>query len=129
MPLTSRILFPTVQVYLNAVADKAANAIDDSPHVRFWNIPYDQFINGIVPGVKCKGNPVPIIDKTDPLNSPFFVILTNANGWCRKRQMPGGGPFITDPGYSVTLAEGTSVTGQKIQDDLADWLAHGFPNV
>jgi hypothetical protein len=129
MPSTSRILFPTVQAYLNAVADKAANGIDDSPHVRFWNIPYDQFINGIVPDVKCNGSPVPIIDKTAPLNSPFFVILTNANGWCRKRQMPEDGPFITDPGYSVTLAEGTSVTGQKIQDDLADWLAHGFPNV
>ena len=125
--MTGQISFSQVQAYLDAIAKKANNEVDDSPHERFWNVDYTSFVDGNVPGVRCDGNAVPIIDKAKPINSAFYVILTDPAGWCRKRQMPGGGPFITDAGYKVTLADGTTVTGQQIKDDLAAWLSGGYP--
>jgi hypothetical protein len=70
------------------------------------------------------GQPIPIIDKANPINSSFFAILKA--GFAGKRQMPGGGPLITAANYQVTVA-GKTVTGQQIQDDIASWLNNGFP--
>src|SRR5438132_3593373 len=127
MPTT--VTFAKIQAYLNAIINHPdTNPIENSPHQAFWNdVARDQFVNGVVPHVKCNTQPIPIIDKTSPLNSPFFLILTNSTGFCNKRQMPGGGPFITDQDYKVTLPDGTTVTGQQIQDDIHDWLSNGFP--
>ena len=125
------IVFADIQAYLDAIADHATNDIDGSPHKRFWSGKYTDFINGTIPGVTSSGSPipvgqpVPIIDKTTPLNSPFFLILKA--GFAGKRQMPGGGPLITSAGYQVTTAAGKTVTGQQIQDDIASWLTNGFP--
>jgi hypothetical protein len=43
------------------------------------------------------------------------------------RQMPDGGPFITEVNYQVTLPDGTVVGGATIVHDLLDWLSNGFP--
>ena len=126
----TRIVYADIQAYLNAIADKATNDIANSPHKRFWEVPYTNFVNGTVPGVKSSGDPIPagqpipIIDKANPINSAFFAILKGR--FAGKRQMPGGGPLITDPGYQVTVG-GKTVTGQQIQDDMASWLNNGFP--
>jgi hypothetical protein len=118
--------FHRVKAYLDAVA--AANGtLPGSPHGDFWNVPYAQFIAGNVPGVDCKGSPVVIIRKDNPGQSPFFLILTTPAGWCGMPQMPEGGPFISDDQQPFTLADGTSVSGKQIRDDLATWLANGFP--
>jgi hypothetical protein len=131
--MSTNITFAHVQDYLNAIADNPDNnPIDVSPHRRFWNgKKRDEFVASNVPNVTCHGAPIPVIDQNNlpdsAIQSPFFFILTSQNGFCQKRQMPGGGPFIIDPGYQVTLANGTVVTGQQIQNDLRDWLANGFP--
>jgi hypothetical protein len=58
----------------------------------------------------------------------MYIILTNAAGYCGRKQMPPGGPFITDAGYSLTLSDGSTVTGVQIAQDIHDWLAAGAPN-
>jgi len=40
---------------------------------------------------------------------------------------PDPGPFITDAGYTITMDDGTVVTGAKIIQDIGDWLNAGFP--
>ena len=115
--------FTDVQAYLDAIAAKNGS-LDDSPHGAFWQVPYATFISGNVPHVVPK---VPIMNPQAPLESPFFVILANASGFGSNPQMPEGGPFITDAGYQVTLADGTQLSGQQIIDNLTDWLNHGFP--
>jgi hypothetical protein len=124
MPTT--IGFLTVQAYLDALAD-LNGALNDSPHKAFWKVSYDAFIAGKVPGVLCQGAAVPIINKDAPEQSPFYLILTDPSGWCGKRQMPGGGPFITDDDLDIPLADGTIVKGKQVRDDLAAWLQHGYP--
>lgn len=124
--MANTIGFLTVQAYLDGVA--ALNgAIASSPHKAFWKAKYEDFIAGNVPGVKCQGAAVPIIKKGAPEQSPFFLIMTDANGWCGKRQMPGGGPYITDDNLQIPLDDGTVVTGKQVRDDLATWLRNGFP--
>jgi hypothetical protein len=124
------IVYADIQAYLDAIADKATNDIGNSPHKRFWQVPYDTFIHGTVPAVKSSGDPIPvgqpipIIDQANPINSAFFTILTGK--FAGKRQMPGGGPLITDAGYQVTVG-GKTVKGQQIHDDIASWLKNGFP--
>ena len=126
--------------YLDAVAANANNDIAGSPHRAFWknpanpdgNMTYAEFVGGVVPVVHCHGNPVPIIDRsnlpTSASKSAFYLILRSPAGWCdTPAQMPDGGPFITDPGYQVTLDDGTVVTGATIDADLGQWLANGFP--
>ena len=130
MPTT--MTFARVKMYLDAIADNPADSgdINASPHGRFWNVPYAQFISSTVPGgsrVHCNNNPIPIIDQANPSQTPFFLILTDPAGFCGISQMPAGGPFITDAGYQVTLSDGTNVTGAQIQTDLLDWLSNGFP--
>jgi hypothetical protein len=126
----AKIVFSDIKAYLDAIADQAVQNIDDSPHKRFWNVAYADFINGTVPGVKSSGppiavgQPIPIIDKTNPLNSSFFSILKS--GFAGKRQMPDGGPLITDGGFQISVS-GKTVTGKQLQDDIESWLKNGYP--
>ena len=41
--------FAKVKLYLDAIAD-ASGGIGGSPHRKFWNVPYQSFIDGDVPG-------------------------------------------------------------------------------
>ena len=115
------ISFKDVQAYLDAIAAKNG-AIDDSPHGAFWQTDYNTFTTGTVPNVG-----VPIMNAAVPLQSPFFVILTDPAGFQGIPQMPGGGPFITDAGYQVVLANGKTITGADIIANLKSWLGSGFP--
>jgi hypothetical protein len=119
------ITFRRLQEYLNAIAAHANLDAANSAHGVFWNTTYDAFKNGVVPHKRCGGQPVPILDPVDKVNSAFAQILRG--GWCGMPQMPKTGPFATDPGYSVTLADGSTVTGQQILNDIYDWLAAGAP--
>ncbi len=123
------ITFADIQAYLEAITNKALNDIGNSPHDRFWNVTYNEFVNGNVPHTNCNAQPIPHINHADPINSAFYLILIDPNGWCNKREMPGGGPFITEPGYQVTLPGGKVVTGTQIQDDIKFWLENGFPEI
>jgi hypothetical protein len=125
--MSTQIKFKQIQSYLDAIAANANLDVVGSPHKSFWNVPYTNFINGVIPKTKCKANPIPIINRQDPENSLFYVILTNAQGFCNIVQMPPTGPYITDAGYSVTLPDGTVVTGAKIQQDIHEWLTNGYP--
>jgi hypothetical protein len=114
--------------YLDAIADKGINDTANAPHDRFWKgMTRDQFVNGSVPEVHCHGADIPIVDHGDPTSSAFFLVLKDPASFCNKPRMPKGGPLITDPGYTATLADGTRVTGQQIQDDILEWLQNGFP--
>ena len=117
MPTT--IVYADIQNYLNAIANKANNPISDSPHGAWWLTPdgtsplsYNDFKTGQVPNVDS----VNIMDSGTPLQSAFYVILTNPNGYQGKNkrpynQMPDGGPYITDAGYTATLPDGTTISG------------------
>lgn len=124
--MATTITFVQIKNCLDAIAD-ANGLIGSSPHGRFWDVSYQNFITGNVPHVNCQGNPVPIIDSNAPRQSPFYLILTNPKGWCGKRQMPGGGPFITQDAFVFTLPDGSTQTGAQIRAVLEEWLGNGFP--
>jgi hypothetical protein len=124
MPGEDIISFRRVQAYLNAIAD-AHGAIQSSPHRRFWNVAYLDFVDDQVPNVACNNQPVAIINRRSPFESPFFLILQGQ--WCDLPQMPRGGPYITEPNFEVDLPDGTAVTGPEILADLTSWLTNGYP--
>jgi len=133
------VKFSDVQNMLDAVLAKSAWASGQTPplnpptHGAFWRQTgnYDQdytlFTTGNVPNV---GLPIMNTTAGQELQSNFYVILINPNGLVNAgiQQMPGGpgGPYITDAGYQVVV-NGTTMTGQQIQQALSDWLTGGFP--
>jgi hypothetical protein len=126
MPSAGRVTYADIQAYLDAIADKAVNDVAFSSHDRFWRVPYKQFITGTVPGEKCGGLPIPIVNSS-PASCPLYEALTSPTGWCKLGRMPLGGPFITDPGYSVTLKDGTTISGSQIDADIVWWLTNKMP--
>jgi hypothetical protein len=127
------IPFARLQEYLDLIVTKAGDDVTNAPHGRFWSS--YQSLTGTLPILKCQGQdiyPVKFLDaaktQVDADNSPLFVILTNGNGFCGREQMPPGGPFVNDPGYSLTLSDRTVVQGTQVVQDIHDWLAVGAPN-
>jgi hypothetical protein len=119
MPTTIR--YADILNYLTAIMNKENNPIGDSPHDEWWSgLSYNDFLTGQVLGVN-------IMDSSNPLQSAFYVILTNPNGYQGMRQMPGGGPHITDAGYIATLPDGTTISGGQIAANIESWLGGGFP--
>ncbi len=119
------ITFARLQEYLTAISAKANLDPANSRHGVFWNTTYHAFITGTVPNKQCKGQAVPIVDTANKANSAFNQILRA--GWCGMPQMPKTGPFPTDVGYSVTLSDGSIVTGTQILQDIQEWLEAGAP--
>jgi hypothetical protein len=122
------ITFARVQEYLNKIGDNANLDPANAGHGVFWNISYQAFMTGNVPNKNCNAQPVPIIDPINKSNSAFNQILRA--GWCtapRMPQMPKTGPFVTDQNYSITLGDGTTVSGPQILKDIQDWLDAGAP--
>jgi hypothetical protein len=124
----SKVTYADIQAYLEAIANNPNNNrdTDSSGHGRFWNVPYNQFINGTVPNEDCNGNAIRIVDP-DPAKCPLYQALKGATGWCNSGQMPMKGPYITAPGYCVKLADGTNVSGAEIDANLVWWLTIGMP--
>ena len=126
MPTT--ITYANILSYLDAIASKANNPVSDAPHGVWWSgLSYQDFLSANVLGQN-------VIDTTTPLQSAFYVILTNPNGSQGISQMPGAesppppaGPFITDANYTATLADGTTISGAQIQANIESWLANGYP--
>jgi len=125
------IHYADITNYLDAIANNANGDVGSAPHQYWWHVnadinqpplPYDDFVSGEVFGIG-----VPIIDKSNPLSSVFYVLLTTPAGAEGYPQMPKGGPFITDSGFSVQLPDGTTVTGSEIQANMAEWLGSGYP--
>jgi Ferritin-like len=140
-PMTN-IRYADILAYLDAIMSIEHGDIEKkSPHLVFWHNPpkkgggplsYHDFTTGNVPGLEDDGLPtIPIMDTANPLQSAFYVILTNKNGLqfqgASIQQMPEKGPFITDPGYKTKLANGTEITGQEIMDNMKSWLENHFP--
>jgi len=120
------ITFNRVKDYLNAIAANANLDPSNSGHGVFWNTDYNSFIYGPVPSKTCGPTPVPIINSADKVNSAFYLILKGS--WCTAPimpQMPKTGPFVTDPGYSVDLPDGTTISGVQILQDIENWLRGG----
>lgn len=127
--MVTTIGFDTVKAYLDGLLE--LSGLFPRHHGTFWRVDYDTFKDGTVPEhapvVTCQNAPIPIIDKVAPEKSPFYLILTDTNGWCGIPQMPFGGPFITDDNLQIPLANNTIVTGKQVREDLALWLKNGFP--
>lgn len=123
--MPTSITFANIQDYLDAILIQALGDIDASPHLRFWDVAYQDFVSGSIPGTLNHGNPIPIIDPADPTKSAFLLILKAP--WEGKRQMPAGGLLVTAPGYKTTLPDGTEITGEKILTNIEEWLGNGFP--
>ncbi|MBV8848134.1 MAG: hypothetical protein JOZ16_00960 [Methylobacteriaceae bacterium] len=128
------ISFARLQEYLDLIVEKEGGNVAGAPHKRFWGS-YQSLTSQPIPRPKCQGADIFPIKYTDAAktqidadNSPLYLILTNSQGFCEKEQMPPAGPFITDTNYTVTLADGTVVTGDQIKNDIHVWLAAGAPN-
>ncbi|NTG32407.1 hypothetical protein G6L08_35290 [Agrobacterium rhizogenes] len=124
------IVFADIQSYLEGIANNPNNRrnVDDSNHARFWRVSYQEFVTGVVPNESCQGQHVPIVN-VDPEKCPFYQALATPAGWCNMRQMPRGGPFITDAGYMITLGDGSSIAGAEIAANIRWWLKNGMPEV
>ncbi len=127
------ISFVRLQEYLDLIVKKQGGNIANAPHVRFWDS-YASLMTKAVARPKCQGQPIFPIKYLDAAkttvdadNSPLYLILTDALGFCAKEQMPPGGPFLVDADYSLTLADGTTVTGDQVKSDIHDWLAANGP--
>ena len=128
------ISFARLQEYLDLVVEKQGGEIAGAPHQRFWK-DHTTLTTTPIPRPKCQGQPIfpvkfldPERTRVDADNSPLFLILTNFSGFCQKPQMPPGGPFVTAANYSLTLSDGTVVTGDQVKQDIHDWLAAGALN-
>jgi len=128
------ISFARLQEYLDLIVQNAGDNSATAPHRRFWSS-YQNLTANPLPNPKCNGQPIFPVKYTDPQRttvdadgSPMYLILTSADGFCGRGQMPPGGPFITDAGYSLTLSDGSTATGAQIAQDIHDWLAAGAPN-
>ena len=128
------IKFSRLQEYLDLIVSNAGDNINTSPHKRFWAT-HQSLTAQPLPAPKCQNADIFAVKYLDAAhtgvdadNSPLFIILTNANGFCGKVQMPPLGPFITDQGFQLTLSDGTVVTGDQIKNDIHDWLAAGAPD-
>ncbi|HEV7879747.1 hypothetical protein [Bradyrhizobium sp.] len=119
------ITFLRFKEYLDKIDAQGFSSAGDSGHGFFWQIDYNSFITGTVPNKQCEGKPVPLIDPNNKLDTAFFQILQGQ--WCAKPQMPKTGPFVTDANYKITLNDGTEISGQKILDDIKEWLRAGAP--
>jgi hypothetical protein len=122
--------FADIQNMLDAIAaNDTSNPISNAPHntpsnAPFWrqtgdaSSDYKAFTTGPVPNF---GDP--IMDTTTPLQSLFYQMLM---GTGPGSQMPLGGPYITDAGYTASVS-GNTMTGQEIIAALQAWLNNGFP--
>jgi hypothetical protein len=83
-----------------------------------------------VPNVMCTKagvkSPIKVVVPNDPDNSPLLIILQKGQAICNYRQMPDGGPYLTDSGYQVVVS-GEAVSGQQILNDLRQWILNGCP--
>jgi hypothetical protein len=128
------ISFTRLQEYLDLIVKQQGGHINNAPHHRFWDS-HLSLMTKPVQRPKCQGQdifPVKYLDEAktqvDADNSPLFLILTDSQGFCAKEQMPPGGPFITAGDYSLTLSDGTVVTGDQVKKDIHDWLAANGPD-
>jgi hypothetical protein len=127
-------VYADVQAILDAIANNANGDVDLSPHRRFWSVSRQTFLSGEVPNITIAGVTyhIPIVNSSNPLQSAFFQILlgpltvTSGASTATIVQMPKGGPFITDSGFSVTV-NGVNKSGTDIQNDLTNWLTNGMP--
>jgi hypothetical protein len=127
---TSTPKFADIQNILDAIAAAdIGNPLSNAPHNTasgnpFWrqtgdpNSDFKAFTTGDVPNYTD-----PIMDTSSPLNSLFYQMLM---GTGPGPQMPLGGPYITDAGYTVNV-NGSNMTGQQIITALQTWLNNGFP--
>jgi hypothetical protein len=130
------IKYSDIIAYLDAIAANARGDVGSAPHGYWWHVnqdnsqpplAYKDFITGTVSGIG-----VPIIgtdaNRSNPLQSLFYLLLSTPGGTQGYNQMPWHGPYITDPGYSVQLGtNGPTISGADIQANIASWLGNGYP--
>jgi hypothetical protein len=134
-PLTN---FLQVQQWFTQFINNNGIPIGQSPHLDFWNLGYDAFVNGPVPNVtdptkQPPNNAIPILIKGDGAHSNIVYALsgtqgtlwdpnpsTNPAGRNGFGQMPPGGPYFALPGQ-------TPQPGQPEIQDLIDWINAGCP--
>jgi hypothetical protein len=124
------VSYETIQKYLDAIDNNATLSASGAPHGKFWkdsrgnNLTLTAFKSLAIPNVNCNGSPVTAFNPANPDQSPLYLILIGP--WCNKPQMPKTGPFITDPGYTVTI-DGAPVTGDQIKAAFLTWIKQEFP--
>jgi len=129
------IKYADIIAYLDAIANNANNDVGSAPHGYWWHVnqdinqaplAYNDFVTGTVFGIG-----VPIIGtdskQSNPLQSAFYLVLSTKGGAGGFPQMPRGGPYITDAGFSVQLANGDTITGAQIMTNMNAWLGNGYP--
>ncbi|MBO0697629.1 MAG: hypothetical protein J2P46_04485 [Zavarzinella sp.] len=121
------ITYETLIKYLDAIDLNGTLSASGAPHGVFWkdargnNLPLATFKSL---AISVPNGPVKLFNEAQYDQSPLYLILLGP--WNGRPQMPKRGPYITDPGYSVTV-DGNAVSGTQIQADILDWLKLEFP--
>jgi hypothetical protein len=102
-----------VQSFMKDVMEQLGADAEFAPHGEFWEtLPYNEFINGNVPGIG--GSPVKILVMGSSAQSPLIHALKGEGIFGpggRFGRMPSGGPFFRD---------------EQIKE-LADWIDANCP--
>jgi hypothetical protein len=124
------ITYADITMYLEGIANAANNDPGQAIHHYWWHqnhdqtqplLDYNDFINGTVFSIN-----VPIINKADPLNTAFYLVLAGGDSKYGP-QMPQGGPYLTDGVTTWPLSNGTAPTGATILANIEEWLSNGYP--
>jgi|SRR5271166_558123 len=94
--------------------------VPNSPHKAFWELPYNDFVNGNVPNVldpKTR-QPMPILVKGNSIQSNIILALQGAKGTVFD---PDTGDFGRMPANGPPF-----FTPEQIKE-IADWIDKGCP--
>ena len=123
--------YADIILYLDSIAANANGDVSSAPHGYWWHLnqdgsqrplTYNEFITGTVHGIG-----VPIIDRSNPLQSLFYLLLSTKGGTQGYNQMPWHGPYLTDPGATLPVGNNPNFPAAQIITDMKEWLGNGYP--
>lgn len=102
--------FADVKAFLDNFIQTNGTDLSGSPHGDFWNVDYDAFVNGDVPGVPG----VKTLIKGDAEHSNLILILR-------------GSITVAGKTYERMPADGSPFMSSDLIATLADWINRGCP--
>jgi len=133
--MPAKVVYSDIINYLDMIDGQSLGSFN-AKHGTWWYnsdgstpITYAEFTTGNVPNVSYQGQPVPIMNTKDPVQSNFYLVLIRAGGIpaSNNKQMPKDGPYITDPGWTGVNNNNVQLSGKQVMDAIEWWLSNGFP--
>src|ERR1700756_3805588 len=116
--------FADVQAFLTNFCSNNNVSIASAQHGAFWNVTYDNFVNGNIPNVldPNTNDPLPIVNKVNgkydgPTSNIVMALAGTANSLFDPNNPAGIGP----------MPEGGPLMSAAQVKELADWITAGCP--